>query len=74
MDKPKAITAAAHKLARPVKWYADRSEAFLADGAGRDLAEGRAVVEGAQAPGQFLNQGLVPKLVNKLHRPGSGER
>jgi carbon-monoxide dehydrogenase large subunit len=32
-----AVLFAAKKLARPVKWYADRSEAFLADGAGRDL-------------------------------------
>ena len=33
-----AVLFAAKKLGRPVKWYADRSEAFLADGAGRDLA------------------------------------
>ena len=26
------------------------------------------------APGQVLDQRLVPELVNKLHRPGSGER
>jgi len=33
-----AVLFAARQLGRPVKWYADRSEAFLADGAGRDLA------------------------------------
>ncbi len=32
-----AVLFAAKKLGRPVAWYADRSEAFLADGAGRDL-------------------------------------
>ena len=32
-----AVLFAAKKLGRPVKWVADRSEAFLADGAGRDL-------------------------------------
>lgn len=32
-----AVLFAAKMLGRPVKWYADRSEAFLADGAGRDL-------------------------------------
>ncbi|MBS0336137.1 MAG: xanthine dehydrogenase family protein [Proteobacteria bacterium] len=32
-----AVLFAAKQLARPVAWYADRSEAFLADGAGRDL-------------------------------------
>ena len=32
-----AVLFAAKKLGRPVKWTADRSEAFLADGAGRDL-------------------------------------
>jgi carbon-monoxide dehydrogenase large subunit len=31
-----AVLHAARQLARPVKWYADRSEAFLADGAARD--------------------------------------
>ncbi len=31
-----AVLFAARQLARPVKWYADRSEAFLADGAARD--------------------------------------
>ena len=31
-----AVLYAAKKLGRPVKWYADRSEAFLADGAARD--------------------------------------
>jgi carbon-monoxide dehydrogenase large subunit len=31
-----AVLYAARKLGRPVKWYADRSEAFLADGAARD--------------------------------------
>jgi len=33
-----AVLYAARKLGRPVKWYADRSEAFLADGAARDHA------------------------------------
>ncbi|MDX1374232.1 MAG: xanthine dehydrogenase family protein molybdopterin-binding subunit [Burkholderiales bacterium] len=32
-----AVLHAARALGRPVHWYADRSEAFLADGAGRDL-------------------------------------
>jgi carbon-monoxide dehydrogenase large subunit len=32
-----AVLFAAKALGRPVTWYADRSEAFLADGAGRDL-------------------------------------
>jgi carbon-monoxide dehydrogenase large subunit len=32
-----AVLFAARKLRRPVKWYADRAEAFLADGAARDL-------------------------------------
>ncbi len=31
-----AVLHAAKQLGRPVKWYADRSEAFLADGAARD--------------------------------------
>ena len=31
-----AVLHAARKLGRAVKWYADRSEAFLADGAARD--------------------------------------
>jgi carbon-monoxide dehydrogenase large subunit len=31
-----AVLHAARHIARPVKWYADRSEAFLADGAARD--------------------------------------
>ncbi len=33
-----AVLFAAKTLGRPVKWFADRAEAFLADGAGRDLA------------------------------------
>ena len=32
-----AVLVAARNLGRPVKWYAERSEAFLADGAARDL-------------------------------------
>ena len=32
-----AVLFAARLVGRPVTWYADRSEAFLADGAGRDL-------------------------------------
>lgn len=32
-----AVLFAARALGRPVKWYADRSEAFLADAAGRDM-------------------------------------
>jgi carbon-monoxide dehydrogenase large subunit len=31
-----AVLHACRQLGRPVKWYADRSEAFLADGAARD--------------------------------------
>ena len=42
--------------------------ADLHDGGGTFRGQGR------QAPGQVLNQRLVPELVNKLHRPGSGER
>ena len=47
-----AVLFAARKLARPVKWYADRSEAFLADSAGRDYAmEGELALD---AEGRFL--------------------
>lgn len=47
-----AVLFAARKLGRPVKWYADRSEAFLADGAGRDLVmSGELALDGE---GRFL--------------------
>jgi len=47
-----AVLFAARKLGRPVKWYADRSEAFLADGAGRDLAMAGELA--LDADGRFL--------------------
>jgi aerobic carbon-monoxide dehydrogenase large subunit len=47
-----AVLYAARKLGRPVKWYADRSEAFLADGAARDhRIEGELALD---AQGRFL--------------------
>ena len=47
-----AVLHAARKLGRPVKWYADRSEAFLADGAARDhCVEGELALD---ARGRFL--------------------
>jgi len=47
-----AVLHAARKLGRPVKWYADRSEAFLADGAARDhCVEGELALD---AQGRFL--------------------
>ncbi|CAM9773785.1 unnamed protein product [Phaeothamnion confervicola] len=47
-----AVLFAAKKLGRPVKWVADRSEAFLGDGAGRDLLmEGELALD---TEGRFL--------------------
>lgn len=47
-----AVLVAAKKLGRPVKWVADRSEAFLADGAARDHAmSGELALD---ADGRFL--------------------
>ena len=47
-----AILFAARKLGRPVKWYADRSEAFTSDGAGRDHFAKAAL--SLDAAGRFL--------------------
>jgi carbon-monoxide dehydrogenase large subunit len=47
-----AVLYAARELGRPVRWYADRSEAFLADGAARDhCVEGELALD---ARGRFL--------------------
>ncbi len=47
-----AILFAARQLGRPVKWYADRSEAFTSDGAGRDhFAKAELALDAA---GRFL--------------------
>ncbi len=47
-----AVLFAAKRLGRPVKWYADRSEAFVADGAARDHAiDGELALD---ADGRFL--------------------
>ena len=47
-----AVLFAAKQVGRPVKWYADRSEAFLADGAARDhLIEGELALD---TEGRFL--------------------
>ena len=47
-----AVLFAAKQLGRPVKWYAERAESFLADGAARDLAmSGELALD---ADGRFL--------------------
>ncbi|MGE0874118.1 MAG: xanthine dehydrogenase family protein molybdopterin-binding subunit [Burkholderiales bacterium] len=47
-----AVLFAAKALSRPVKWIADRSEAFLADAAGRDMSvQGELALD---AEGRFL--------------------
>jgi carbon-monoxide dehydrogenase large subunit len=48
-----AVLYAARQVARPVKWYADRSEAFLADGAARDHSIAAELALDAQ--GRFLS-------------------
>jgi carbon-monoxide dehydrogenase large subunit len=47
-----AVLFAARALGRPVRWFAERSEAFLADGAGRDHVMAGALA--LDADGHFL--------------------
>ena len=47
-----AVLFAARQLGRPVKWYAERAEAFLADGAARNLAMAGELA--LDADGRFL--------------------
>lgn len=54
-----AVLFAAKKLGRPVKWYAERSEAFLADGAARNLVMAGELA--LDADGRFL--GVRARLV-----------
>ncbi|MEO1331307.1 MAG: xanthine dehydrogenase family protein molybdopterin-binding subunit [Pseudomonadota bacterium] len=52
------VAMAAHKLGRPVKWTADRSESFLADAQARDLdtvAEGAFDADGTLLAMRFMS-------------------